>query len=287
MFNRNVMHIGESGFDSFKYPGGEIQVRLRPETIDDLEDCDGVVVSFRIKSSEDIMKLLLLQDAIDSVVPNMPPSNKAVVIPYLPYSRADRRFVEGDCLGKKILLDTLKTVWPLSKIYTFDCHSSRFEKDYYDISPRKILNKILSLDPEANIIFPDEGAKNRYAEMLDGDRPVYFCQKKRDPVTGKFLGFEVPEIADTTKNSYIIDDICDGGGTFLGIAEKLQIPNLRLYVSHGIFSKGFDDLLKFFDRIYTTNSFEKTYKDLPENVEVHDIFDYLREGAAFKIKEAM
>ena len=31
--------------------------------------------------------------------------------------------------------------------------------------------------------------------------------------------------------------------------------NLNLYVTHGIFSKGFDELTRWFDHIYTTDSF--------------------------------
>lgn len=255
MSNLSNLLVNNSSFESFSYPGGEIQVRLLPKTIESLKGSDRVTVYHKIRSSNDIMILLLLQDAIDSVVPDMPPQRKRTIIPYLPYSRADRRFVPGDCLGKSVLINTITSVWNHSKIYTFDCHSSKFDDNYIDVSPVNVIDFILSEDPDANVIFPDEGAKNRYSGMIDGNHEIYFCQKKRDPVTGNFLGFEVPVIKDTAKNSYIIDDICDGGGTFLGIAKKLQIPNLRLYVSHGIFSKGFDDLFVYFDKIYTTDSF--------------------------------
>lgn len=277
MSNRNVLRIDENSYEWFKYPGGELQVRLKPETIKALTSCFGVVLIHRIKNSDDVMKLLLLQDAINDITLSMPSNNIAVVIPYLPYSRADRRFVEGDCLGKKVFLNIITCVWPYAKIYTLDCHSNRFDYEYKDIPINKIIQEILVTDPEANIIFPDEGAKNRYADMLSDNHPKYYCKKKRDPVTGRFLGFEVPVIKDTTRNSYIIDDICDGGGTFLGIAEKLQIPNLRLFVTHGIFSKGFDDLSKYFDKIYTTNSF--TESGISDNVEVIDVIDWMAEIA--------
>ena len=273
MSNRNVVRIDEKTYEWFKYPGGELQVRLKPETIKALTSCFGVVLIHPIKSSDDVMKLLLLQDAISDVALSMSSNNTAVVIPYLPYSRADRRFVEGDCLGKKVFLKMIYSIWPYAKIYTLDCHSNMFDYEYRDILVEEIIQEILANDPGANIIFPDKGAQNRYADMLPGDHPKYYCEKKRDPVTGKFLGFEVPVIEDTTRNSYIIDDICDGGGTFLGIAEKLQIPNLRLFVTHGIFSKGFDDLSKYFDKIYTTNSFTKP--GISDKVEVIDVIDWL------------
>ena len=56
----------------------------------------------------------------------------------------------------------------------------------------------------------------------------------------------------------VVDDICDAGGTFLGIAKMLNNYNptatLELVISHGIFSKGIDELLKHYSTIYTTNS---------------------------------
>jgi phosphoribosylpyrophosphate synthetase len=66
----------------------------------------------------------------------------------------------------------------------------------------------------------------------------------------------------------IVDDICDGGGTFLGISDALgsRLRSLGdvggdyilgLYVTHGIFSKGFCDLIEKFDHVYTTDSFNR------------------------------
>ena len=56
----------------------------------------------------------------------------------------------------------------------------------------------------------------------------------------------------------IIDDICDGGGTFVGIADKVGRAPLGMYITHGIFSQGFDALRERFEHIYTTNSLKKS-----------------------------
>lgn len=53
----------------------------------------------------------------------------------------------------------------------------------------------------------------------------------------------------------IVDDICDGGATFLKIAKELPNTNLYLYVTHGIFSKGLGDLSRYFIKIFSTDSF--------------------------------
>ena len=84
------------------------------------------------------------------------------------------------------------------------------------------------------------------------------CSKKRDIKTGKLSGFTV--YADDLEGNtcVIVDDICDGGGTFNGLAQELKKKNcgkLILIVTHGIFSKGFEQLAKSFDHVYSTASF--------------------------------
>lgn len=86
------------------------------------------------------------------------------------------------------------------------------------------------------------------------------CQKKRSVTTGKLEGFEVPDVASAYP-AIIIDDICDGGATFLGIAKQCGATNLALYVTHGIFSKGHRPLLDCFDHLYTTNTIERAAMD--------------------------
>ena len=82
--------------------------------------------------------------------------------------------------------------------------------------------------------------------------------RHRDVKTGKLTGFTA--YANDLKNQIcvIVDDICDGGGTFLGLAQELKNKNagdIILIVSHGIFSKGFDELTKHFTKVITTDSF--------------------------------
>lgn len=57
----------------------------------------------------------------------------------------------------------------------------------------------------------------------------------------------------------IIDDICDGGATFLAIAGQVKPAHLTLIVTHGIFSKGLDALAEKFDSIITSDSYGKIY----------------------------
>ncbi len=114
------------------------------------------------------------------------------------------------------------------------------------------------------IICPDAGVSKKidnFNHPALRANPKVFCSKHRDTVTGALSGFEA-HCGDLEKRPcVIVDDICDGGGTFLGLAEELKHKNagpLYLAVTHGIFSKGLDELLKVFSVIYTTDSFQFT-----------------------------
>lgn len=103
------------------------------------------------------------------------------------------------------------------------------------------------------ILLPDKGSLTRY-NLEDFGVPVLHATKHRDPETGRLSQFTVPALMPRV---LIVDDICDGGGTFLGLADAIDFrTELYLYVTHGIFSKGVHELYKRFKAIYTTRSFK-------------------------------
>ena len=116
--------------------------------------------------------------------------------------------------------------------------------------------------PDAVLICPDEGAKRKVDEYLNWNEDlteIVYCDKNRELSTGRFT----LEVSDPQKcenrNCVIIDDICDGGATFLAIAEQIRPKHLALIVTHGIFSKGFAALEKAFDEIIVSDSYGKIY----------------------------
>jgi ribose-phosphate pyrophosphokinase len=81
-------------------------------------------------------------------------------------------------------------------------------------------------------------------------------------------------VHDADKDVFIIDDICDGGRTFIEIAKAVnEVRKLSssvkpehygknyLIVTHGIFSAGFGQLAEYFEGIYTTNSYSMIEND--------------------------
>jgi ribose-phosphate pyrophosphokinase len=81
----------------------------------------------------------------------------------------------------------------------------------------------------------------------------------RDIKTGKILRTEIPTLDQHNDLKYVIvDDICDGGRTFVELAKAIHDsrPTAKVYlvVTHGIFSAGFGELNNHFPQIFCTNS---------------------------------
>jgi ribose-phosphate pyrophosphokinase len=241
-------------YEEFRYPGGEVQVRLLPAQIQEVARASEIHVWATIRDGE-IIALAQLTDALRTLVP----PTMTLFLPYLPYGRADRRFVPGDCFGLQVFASFINAM-DYDRVVTLDAHSdiARIEIEYLvNVSPKPLIESILGATDNA-VLLPDAGAA-RYGIMT-----ALCAGKQRDAATGKLTGFVVPkkEMFAGIKKLLIVDDICDGGGTFIGIAEALRaelgadMPELSLYVTHGIFSKGLNELEKYFKTIYTTDSFQ-------------------------------
>lgn len=257
-------------FSVIHYPGGELQVRLTDTAIALFEEAANVLVISRHADAESLVTLLLLKSALDGA--SELGKNVMLFLPYLPYGRADRRFVKGDCAGLDTYMTTL--LGAFEKVYTVDAHPGYdnwwLSKHGY-VANIEVPGVIASAIGEhsfatgatvMNVVFPDAGARKRYATTVEPDHGItvniVHCEKKRNAETGKFEGFIVPvDLLTPGVPSIIVDDICDGGGTFTGIGAILNeagFTQMALYVTHGIFSNGYGELVKYYGRIYTTDT---------------------------------
>ena len=74
-------------------------------------------------------------------------------------------------------------------------------------------------------------------------------------MTGKILSVDVPD-ESFEKPVVILDDICDGGGTFIALAQVLRERTrqpLYLYVTHGLFTKGLAPLQACYDGVFAAH----------------------------------
>lgn len=248
-------------YEHFTFSGGELHIRIT----DNLSEITKVIITTRPRSFNDLGLLLLASDALrQSGIKHL-----ELLIPYFPAARQDRLMVKGEALSVKVYANLINSI-NFEKVTIFDPHSdvtSALINNVDVISNHKFVEQVTSNFTDFHLISPDVGALKKVYKLAQ-KLPclgVIECSKSRDVKTGKLLNFNVYEEDLQGKDCIIVDDICDGGGTFLGLADELKKKNagrLFLVVSHGIFSKGVTILKDKFDRIYTTNSFQNI--NMPE-----------------------
>lgn len=242
---------------SFLFAGGEPHIKI----INGFNTAEPVTITQRINSFNDLGLICITVDALK----RMGVKEINLFIPYFPAARQDRVMVPGEPLSVKVYADIINTM-ALASVTVFDPHSEvtpALLNNCVTVSNHQFIKEVISkIGTEVKLISPDGGALKKIYKVSEflGGAAVVECSKSRDVKTGKLSGFKVYCDDLAGADCLIVDDICDGGGTFIGLAEALKAKNagkLYLAISHGIFSKGFDELGKYFEQIFTTDSIKE------------------------------
>ncbi|MFA5652458.1 MAG: ribose-phosphate diphosphokinase [Candidatus Paceibacterota bacterium] len=258
-----MIHCNKFIIRDFTFPGGEEHIRLVDEIISTMNKEIDVEIKVRLTTSSDVIKLLMVVDALRRL------NNKVKIhlfMPYVPYARQDRVCNKGEALSIKVFCDLINSM-NFETVRILDPHS--------DVAPSLLNNcKVESIENYLSVLFleqskfndkvivcPDGGAIKRsykFCKFIENEKLI-FANKKRNTLTGEIEGIEVDiPLEYQGKDFLIFDDICDGGRTFIELGKKLKekgAKSIDLLVSHGIFSKGFDVFDGIIDHIYSTNSF--------------------------------
>lgn len=216
-----------------------------------------------------LFELLMVVDALrDMTVRKF--SKVDILFNYLPHARADRRFENGAAFPLEIFFNTLLKMFPyiIGTIYIIDAHAPAVVDKLIDnfnqnssgsrvkVEHIKAKNQINHFVPAGSVVvFPDAGAAERYGKYWV---EYATATKVRNPQNGHIESFEVSDMAKKQvagKVAVILDDICDGGGTFIPLAKVLgpHTKELHLVVTHGIFSKGLKPFEGYFKKIHCAN----------------------------------
>lgn len=228
-----------------------------------------------IKSSFNNFKDLELIICATKALRNLKVERIHLYIPYILGARSDRKFVEG---GTSYLRDVIAPILNAQNYITVTCIDAHSDVAAACINNLEVMDnswfiKIaltkqnqISLQNAVDsftLISPDAGALKKIynlTEKLDYKKDTLIASKYRDIRTGKILSTYVPLKAGehTNNNFLIVDDICDGGRTFIEIAKAIHEmrpdAKVSLAITHGIFSAGFYELSKHIEHIYCTNS---------------------------------
>lgn len=262
-----------------RFPDGQQSITL--DMVDsDLPNKITVSITSRFNSFKDLEIIIAANQALRefSYVENV-----KLNVPYFLGARSDRKFEAGTSNYLKTVVCPIINAQNFSRVTVLDPHSDVLEaclNNYHKHNNHRLVKDALTkIDnkPGAQsricLVSPDAGAYKKIfdvAKEFNIDR-IVTASKVRDIKTGKILRTEIPTLDQHEDLTYvIIDDICDGGRTFVELAKAIKgsRPSAKVYlvVTHGIFSAGFVTLSEYFEGIYSTNS----YSDISNSSEDTD-----------------
>ena len=284
----------EIEYKKIRYPDGQQSIvisgeqrKLLPDNaceffvIDKFKDIDNVIIMSRMNNFLDLELIICANQALKGVGVK----SVSLYVPYFLGGRSDRKFeFRGVNYLKNVISPIINNQW-FDEVYSLDPHSDVLGfcvNNFNARHPARISdidheNKFDSLrcffcdNIEICIVAPDAGSYKKvlkfyksiknYPTMWKNLKISFMVADKERDYDGS-VSIEIPTLNQSENTRYfVIDDICDGGRTFIELAKKIkeQRPNaeLYLYVTHGIFSNGFEELNKYFNHIFTTNSVQE------------------------------
>ncbi len=204
------------------------------------------VIHWEFESESELIHVAQLKDLVDQINPE---GETSLFMPYLPYARQDKAVQNDQTFALRTFAKIINSL-NFSLVETLDAHS---EKCYlinnmcnlYGSGEVTDTLSVLDMENKEEVIiaYPDEGANVRYSRWYDY-YPKVIGTKERDQQTGYIKKYIIQGNPDG-KKVLMIDDICDGGMTFILMAKELYAQGAKevnLFVTHGIFSKGIKPL---------------------------------------------
>ena len=275
-----------AGITTAVVPGGEVIVGV-PESSD-----PHVHIYAKIRNAQDALTLMEVISCF-----KMRGTSVHLLMAYFPGARQDRMQA-----GKGLTVQNYALMFSgANSITVADLHSEAAAAIIKNTIPYMNFRQLPfeSYIPRMGIIkpdivlAPDKGARGRaeaVAKILGVDT-VLHCGKERTE-NGQLTKVVLPDYNRHFRGRFlIVDDICDGGRTFVNILKQIRaecpygFPVVDLCVTHDIFSQGFSELITQhehyepgFSNIYTTDSFFRPTLDTPDNVKYVGLMDSYLEG---------
>ncbi len=259
---------GDISYEKISFPDGQVLINLLGKYLKGMNFVKDDVKIVSRMTWEDLQSIICANKALKSVGFK----NVHLYVPYFLGARSDRKFKSGGINYLKDVICPIINSQGFASVTVLDPHSNCLEmglNNYDPISSLPLIGRFLrdtKLDRPVWLI-PDKGAAEKARDLIKSSEfkgSVVQCDKIRDIITGDIIETKVPLDKFDGRDAFIVDDICDGGRTFIEIAKICKAHGcgkLYLVVSHGIFSKGFMELGSYFESIYTTNSVHEWPED--------------------------
>jgi len=234
----------------WKFPCGEVGVKIESGFANGEVE---VAVTLMWEGNDDLIALGQLVDALRHAGVERISLN----IPYFPYSRQDRRCNSGEGHALKMVAAYINSL-NFSTVYTMDAHSYVLEAVVNNLRVTEQEDCAFMLPSFDVFVAPDAGASKKIFKLTSTfeGAEVLVADKKRDAI-GRIIETRVSGGESITgKSVCVVDDLCDGGATFVELGKvlkKYEPASLNLYVTHGFFTKGVEILTPFYETIYVSN----------------------------------
>lgn len=276
-----------------KFPDGQQAITLDLENTNFDSEAQSVTIKSRLNSFLDLELIVCANQALLELGVKHHSFRLKDIDLYTPFfigGRSDRKFLNGQSNYIKTVIAPIINLQKFSRVTILDPHSDvleacvdNFQKITNVNFAKEAINDISERNcPKTDItlVSPDAGALKKIYDVATAVdcSDIIVANKLRDLKTGKIIRTDVPNLDHEpgSKTFVIVDDICDGGRTFVEIAKAIRdvraksIYNDKIYlvVTHGIFTAGFEELEKWFTGVYTTNSVKEIENDLVKQVNV-------------------
>lgn len=241
--------------------GGEVNVDINVgSSYPNADDKLKVIVYAYLNTPE---MQVALAHTMDALRHQFPMASYLLELNYVPYGRQDRRCSNGEALGIKVFGAYINAL-EFSAVLITDPHSdvtAACIDRVQVVDQAEVFGGVHDFGVGWYIVAPDMGAKKKAEKFAKATCAfgVITCYKERDMATGEITSQGIVGWENVPKGAklFVLDDICDGGRTFVGVRELLQQlepAKVELAVTHGIFSYGTEVVEKIYDAVYTTNS---------------------------------
>ena len=239
--------------DIKRFPDGEIYVRV----VSDVKGKECAVVQ-STPDNGSLVELILTLDLLR----DLGASRVHAVVPYLGYSRQEKRFQDGEALSAKTVL---KIIDGLSdSVLTVNCHflDAAGEFDFHGIKIRNIdafpelANYFKEKVGSPFLVAPDEGS----LELVKNSAGIIGCgfdSLEKERVSGVEVKTEAKELAVEGKDVIILDDSISTGNTIINAADLIRKQGAKSVSAgcvHGIFSNGLEKLKTAADEVVCTDT---------------------------------
>ncbi len=239
-----------------QFPDSEIYLRI----LTDIEKKDCSVIQ-STPSNDALVELIILLDTLN----DLKAKSIHTIIPYMGYSRQDKRFLSGEAMSAKTILKILD--YKSDKITTVNAHflSKLSQKKYEGIGVENLTafpalaayfkSKLKS----PVLVAPDKGAL-RYVQEAASVLKCEFGYFEKKRISAEKVEMQVKDLNVKGKDAIILDDIISTGGTMAKASQLLKeegAKSVNIGCVHGVLNEGLEKVSKVASEVICTDSIQR------------------------------